>query len=557
MTKAFSTATSTPGTRPQHILRLLGTSAVHQADPAAAWSPAERQLLRLTTRQLVSYRGAADPTDWRALGTVGDLAIDVPSTYNAGLGASHRSYVAHLRPDAWWDTPLPRRITAHDVVRGFKRLANPVTRHPALPYFRSTVRGMDRYCSEYASAVAGQPVTAELLAAFANAHELPGVFALDDETVVIELVRPALDFPDMLALSCASPAPVEYDAYLPGSPELHAHLVASGPYRIAAWQPGDVIRLEPNPTWRPESDPLRHQRFAAVEFRVLDESPRRLADEVSADMADLPWGVPVGQVAGYRADPFLVFNLRDPANPAVATAAVRRVIAAAIDRAALARTARTGDPWSEIREAYTVVPPGNDGFLPTEPPADPPADRTHRERLAACGHSDGVVLTAVHPDSVEEAALARSWAADLAASGIEVRLVALGEATHRALLTGAPGAPAQSWDISTASWTAPWAYRNARVFLQPLVDDTQPFGYRDDQIDRMVEQAVDAADPRDAVAYWQQVQQRLLADAAVVPLLFRRPTGTAPRGPRVSGANALPSIGGLADLGEVRLGDER
>ncbi|MGC5053282.1 ABC transporter substrate-binding protein [Micromonospora sp. DT48] len=557
MTQARSTVTSPSGTRQRHTLRLLGAAAVHQADPAAAWSPAERQLLRLTTRQLVSYRGAADPTDWRALGPVGDLAVDVPSTYNAGLGASHRSYVAHLRPDVWWDTPQPRRITAHDVVRGFKRLANPVTRHPALPYFRSTVRGMDRYCDEYAAAVAGQPVTAALLAAFADAHDLPGVFALDDETVVIELLRPALDFPDMLALSCVSPAPAEYDAYLPGSPELHAHLIANGPYRIAAWQPGDIIRLEPNPTWLPESDPVRRQRFAEVEFRASRDDPGRLADQIRADVADLPWGVPVGQVGGYRADPFLVFNLRDPANPAVATAAVRQVIADAIDRSALARIARAGDPWSEVREAYTVVPPGNDGHLPPEPPADPAAHGSPRERLTAAGHPDGLVLTALCPDRAEELALARAWAADLATAGIEVRLVAVDEATHRALLTGAADAPAHRWDVSSTSWTAPWGYGNARVFLQPLVDDAQPSGHRDEQIDRMVERAVDAADPREAVACWQQVQRLLLAEAAVVPLLFRRPTGAAPRGPRVRGVDALPSLGGLADLGEVRLGSER
>ncbi|WP_018585763.1 ABC transporter substrate-binding protein [Salinispora arenicola] len=557
MTQARSTAISALDARQRDTLRLLGTAAVHQADPAAAWSPAERQLLRLTTRQLVSYPGAADPTDWRALGPVGDLAVDVPSTYNAGLGASHRSYVAHLRPDVWWDSPQPRRITAHDVVRGFKRLANPVTRHPALPYFRSTIRGMDRYCDEYAAVVAGRPVTAALLAAFANAHDLPGVFALDDETVVIELLRPALDFPDMLALSCASPAPAEYDAYLPGSTELHAHLVASGPYRVATWQPGDTIRLEPNPTWRPESDPVRHQRFDAVEFRVSGDGPRRLADQISADVADLPWGVPVGEVSGYRADPFLVFNLRDPANPAMSTAAVRQVIDEAIDRSALARIARVGDPWSAVREAYTVVPPGNDGHLPSDPAADPPAHGTPRERLAAAGHPNGLLLTAVCPDRTEELALARAWAADLAMAGIEVRLVALDEATHRALLTGAAGAPAQRWDVSTTSWTAPWGYGNARVFLQPLVDGARPSGHRDEELDRMVEQAVDAADPREAVACWQQVQRRLLADAAVVPLLFRRPTDAAPRGPRVRRADALPSLGGLADLGDVRLGNER
>ncbi|MER7333906.1 MULTISPECIES: ABC transporter substrate-binding protein [unclassified Micromonospora] len=560
MTQARS-ATTTNDTRLRGTLRLLGPAAVHQADPAAAWSPAERQLLRLCTRQLISYRPEPDPGDWRALAPVADLATDVPSTYNAGLGASHRSYVVHLRPGVLWDTPTPRPVTAHDVVRGFKRLANPLTRHPALAYFRGTLRGMGRYCDEYAAAVAGHPVTAALLAGFQDAHEIPGVFAVDDETVVFELDRPALDFVDMLAQSGASPAPVEYDAHLPGSAGLHEHLVANGPYRVVSWRPGGTIRLEPNPAWRAETDPIRERRFDAVEFRVAMGGPRELADRLAADDADLPWGVPIGPVPGQRLDPCLVFNLRDPANPAVADAAVRRVVAGAVDRAALVRIARAADPWSEVRAAHTVVPPGNDGHRQPDPLTDPipDADADPRERLAAAGHPDGLTLTAVHPDTAEDLALARSWAADLGAAGIDVRLVALDDANHRALLAATGDAPGLRWDLATATFTAPWAYGNARVFLQPLVGEGpgNPGGYRDPGVDRVVERALDAADPREAVALWQEVERRLLADAAVVPLLFRRATDAAPRGPRVRRATALPALAGLPDLADVRLGVDR
>ena len=36
-----------------------------------------------------------------------------------------------------------------------------------------------------------------------------GVLVLDDESLVIELIRPAIDFAAIMALPCASPAPVE------------------------------------------------------------------------------------------------------------------------------------------------------------------------------------------------------------------------------------------------------------------------------------------------------------------------------------------------------------
>src|SRR5262249_32326997 len=146
---------------------------------------------------------------------------------NAGVGASHTSYVIHLRPNVFWDTEPIRAVTAHDVVRGLKRLCTPLHRSTALPYLTSTVRGL----AEYRDGHPGDARTAAELAAYANSHDISGVLALDDETLVVELLRPALDVVDILALPCVSPVPVEYDAYLPDSPQARRNLRSSGPYR--------------------------------------------------------------------------------------------------------------------------------------------------------------------------------------------------------------------------------------------------------------------------------------------------------------------------------------
>ena len=50
--------------------------------------------------------------------------------------------------------------------------------------------------------------------------------------VEFKLTHPASYFTDMLTLPAFSPAPKEYDQYLPASPELAQKTISDGPYKI-------------------------------------------------------------------------------------------------------------------------------------------------------------------------------------------------------------------------------------------------------------------------------------------------------------------------------------
>lgn len=396
---------SQDGPRVGGTLRLRGPAPVHRLDPSASHQAPADQVIRLFARQLFGYAPAPDLRDWRAIAPAPDLATDVPSTYNTGMGARHTNYVVHLRRGVFWDTEPAREVTAHDVVRGLKRLANPLTRPAALPYFTSTIRGMAQYCEDYAAAIRRDDPTAEELAAFQNSHDIPGVLVLDDESLVIELVRPAIDFAAIMALPCASPAPVEYDAFLPGSPELHRNLRSNGPYRPVRLVPGRELRLEPNPVWRQESDPLRHRYLDGIEVAVEDAAPEHVAARVASGAADLPWGVRVaephgaepadpGDGLGLSLDPYLVFNLRSPAaGGALADVRVRRALSYAIDKAAIADLYRRSGRGALVRTAGSVVPPGNDAHQELDLYATPgsrgDASRC-RALLAEAGHGSGL-----------------------------------------------------------------------------------------------------------------------------------------------------------------------
>ena len=504
--------------RGAHILRLYGAGAIDHLDPVSAHEPQARQITRLFSRQLFSYFPSPDPCSWKAIAPVPDIARDVPSTYNAGLGASHLSYVVHLRPGVFWDTDPPRAVTAQDVVRGFKRLGNPVSRPRNLTYLTSTIRGFARYCEEYAASLSGYEVTPDRLAAFQNGHEIPGVFALDDESLVIELFRPALDAVNILASACVAPAPVEYDAYIPDSAEFRQNIRSTGPYRPVGYQRGTALVLERNPAWCPDSDPIRPAYADIIDIAVGAEPAE---ERIRTGAADLPWDV-AAEASFIGCLPagldYLVFNFRR----------------AAVQDRQLRRTVLTA-----VGTAGSIVPPGNDGhrangLVPAAPrPVSFPS---------------GLELTVAH--LATSAVSARPYQS-LADAGVKVRRVAVPAAEYDAFLREG------NWDIAALSRFPDWFHDNGRVFLQPLLQSDSPdnFGrYASPRVDWLIGAALDSMiETGRARAAWRAAEQQALHDIAIIPFAYRSLAAPGPCGRRVSSAVPMPSICGLYDLSGVSL----
>ncbi|MFE5458770.1 ABC transporter substrate-binding protein [Nocardia sp. NPDC056564] len=549
------------------ILRLYGPGPLDQLDPVCCPRFPIDRAVRLFTRQLFTYRTQADPRDWQSGAPVPDVATEVPSIYNAGMGASYTSYVVHLRPGVLWDSTPARPVTTHDVVRGFKRMGNPLRRSALLPYFTDTVRGMAKYCAEYAAAFAGVVPTGRELAEYQNSHDIPGLLVLDDETIIFELRRPAMDFIDMLTLPCASPAPVEYDRFVPGSIELCRNIRSTGPYRPVEFTPGRELRLDRNPVWHADTDPVRRQQLEAVEVSAEPVGAGAVAYRIRTDRADLAWGLriadpatPVEHDLGFALDPYLVFNTRSPnAGGALRDVPVRQAIARAIDKAAVATdVARLGGE-TIIRVAGSIVPPNNDGHQDLDPYSTSHhggAGQNCAAALAAAGHPGALTITAIHPGTERARRVAQRYAADLATAGITVVPVELAVPEYLDLLADPARAAAGEWDIALASWSPTWPQHNGRVFLQPLLQSGSPAnlgGYHNPEVDALIDRALGAADGESADAAWRKAERVALADAPIVPLLFQVPTTRELCGRRVRAATVLPTHGLAVDLATLRL----
>ncbi|WP_280407842.1 ABC transporter substrate-binding protein [Nocardia brasiliensis] len=564
------------GDQPKYggTLRLYGPGSMDHVDPASSYYMLSGQIIRLFTRQLFTYRPVAHLHDWNQVTPVPDVALEIPTVENGGLSRDHLTYTVRLRPGVRWDTTPPREVTAHDFVRGFKRMCNPVLRAGAIHYYTSTIKGMAEYCDDYAAAVPDRnPAPAEL-ARFQNSRDIPGITAVDDRTLVFELIRPALDFIHIISMMFASPAPVEYDDFVPDSPEFRRNVRSLGPYRLTHYSHGKHLRMARNPVWQQETDPVRHQYLDGVEVVMEKATPQQVGQRIRAGHADLSWASPVtetydenptdpGNNLGYALNPYLVFNTVSPnADGAMGKPQVRQAISYAIDKTVMVRIFDELSVGTVMWPARSAIPPGNYGYEDFDLYATP-GDRGDPEKaralLAAAGYPDGLTLTIAHRDVDANPEVAAAVAIDLAKIGITLRVVALGHTDFYPFLRDPANARAGAWDISTPAWTPDWFGNNGRAFLQPMLQTNEIRGtgnygcYSNPEVDRMIDEALSATDPAHAHAAWHAVDLQVMKDAAIVPILVHAPTIPHIKGARVRNAIAMPTIDRWFDLSNLWL----
>jgi peptide/nickel transport system substrate-binding protein len=540
-----------PGT-----LRLVGALGVDNLDPAASDFSHARQLQRLFARQLFTYPDPA-AEGWRGSTTpVPDLAAELPSRANGGTGRGGAEIQIRLRRDVYWDTSPARPVTAHDVVRGLKRLACPFARCGTLTYFTSTIVGMAAFADDYAASVTGP--SADACARFHEENQIPGALAIDDHTLRFTLNFPANDILNILALGCASAAPAEYDAFVPGDDGASDRIVSCGPYRIAG-RSRELTIFEPNPAWIPASDPIRERNFDVIRIDHTVPDEVRAHELVEAGDADLPYAVPVPQqwlsgaqrpglrvYPGSILNPYLVFNLADATSTMTRDRDVRVAIALSIDKHKVNDAYGTQLTDNPLRG---VVPPGNIGFVDDDPYPTPGdrGDADRAKRLLAKTGFIGAEIRIAYRDVGFTPRIAAAVAEDVAAAGLSPVLVPVpGEDFYGTFLKDVRHARGGEWHIAVAGYIPDWYGNSGRSIIEPLFRSSpQPGpcnygGYSNREVDRLIEAATSERDDKSAEQLWQRANRLVMHDLAIVPTQSH---GT-PRyhGPTVTNARFIPSM---------------
>ncbi|GAA2618217.1 ABC transporter substrate-binding protein [Actinomadura fulvescens] len=543
-------------------LRIIGSSDVDHLDTASANSTGAHGLNRTYARTLFGTRASNEFKE--TVPVQADVAARVPSKENGGISKDGRTYTIKLREGVRWNTRPPRPVVAADFVRGIERLCNPASPAGGLAYYVSTIRGMDGYCRGFAKVNAKD---ADTIAAYQNKHAIPGVQAKGDDTLVFKLRRPASDFLNLLTLQFTAAAPKEYDAYVPDSPEFRQHTISNGPYQITSYKPGLSYVLSHNPAWRQETDPLRERHVEKIQLTLGQDSPDTVQQQLEQGTADLSWDQPVPVTAISRlrgsqddrfairdtpsSSPYLVFNTRGrTGGGALARREVRQALQYAVDRTTLIKI--VGGP--EVAEPlHTIIPPGNAGHFASNRYATPgeSGDPVRcRLLLAKAGAPKDLTLKFPYRVQGTHKRIAESIKESLGACGVKAELIPdTGGNYYGKTLADPAKARDGVWDIAAPGWTPDWYGNNGRSLIQPLFDgrtygpnSTNFGGYDNPQVNALIDSALTASDQGRAAGYWQLADQKIMEDAAVIPLLNR----ALPifRSARVRGARYLPTATG-------------
>jgi peptide/nickel transport system substrate-binding protein len=431
-------------------------------------------------------------------------------------------------------------------------------------YYTSTIKGMDAYCDGFGEVDAK---SAEAIADYQNGHDIEGITAPDDRTLVFRLAEPASDFLHLLSLQFTAAAPREYDEYVPDGPEFRQHTISNGPYQITEYRPGSSYVLGRNPAWRRDTDPLRAGYVDKIQITLGQDSAHAVQQQLETGTADLSWDHPVPTSAMPRLrrardprfavretpsnSPYLVFNVRSPNNGgALGKRAVRQALQYAVDRTALIKI--VGGP-EVARPLHTVIPPGNSGYAPSSMYATPgeAGDPARcRRLLTGAGYPGGLKLKFPYRTNSVHKLIAESLKANLEACGVTAELSADSGGTFYAKTISTPSRTREgAWDIAAPGWTPDWYGNNGRSIIQPLLDgrtygpgSTNYGGYDNFEVNGLIDAALTAPDPGRAGGFWRLADQKIMTDAAIVPLLDR----SVPifHSSRVGGAVFLPTTAG-------------
>lgn len=533
-TAALATAAQAQDAQTGGVLRILATGEPDHMDPTAAAMVNTNNYMRAVSRLLVSYNSSNDPEI--ALKPAGDLAVDVPQPTDDGL-----TYTFKLRPGVMWNTPGgPRPITAADVERGMKRNCNPSLGSFSLSYYTALIAGMAEFCDGYAKV----EVSAEAIKAYSEGNDITGIETPDDQTVVFHLKEKAGDFVYMLSLANAAPVPIEVLDYLPDSPEYRANFISSGPYTIGEYVPDTVIRLVRNPAWDPATDPLRKAYVDEIEITMGLQSDAIMQQLQSGD-ADLAYdiNIPPAILAALTAagdekltaisagnTNFLFINtVSDNNNGALKDLRVRQALEYAVDKAAVVQ--QWGGPAvaEPVGGIFGIGVLGYHNFNLYPSPDDKGDPEKAKQLLAEAGFPDGITLKMPYRNKDLEVATAQTIQASLARAGITLELVPVTAADYYSkFMTNPSNTKDGIWDIAPVGWTPDWVGGAARSVFQPQFTFNgahQTYNYTDynnDAANEIAAQAINATTPEETAQLWSQVDEMVMADAPVVPLIANK-----------------------------------
>ena len=492
-------------------LRVLSADDITGLDTAVNYTPNGLAIARAYARTLYSYNLAGPPEQVPV--PVPDIASGPPQR-----SADQRTYTFRLRAGVRYAPPVNREVTAQDFITAIQRFYDKKSPSPG---------------QQYADLIAGATAFGAR-----KASRISGLAAPDARTLQITLAQPAGDFLSILALSLFAPVPEEYAAGYTVGDNYSGHVVGSGPYTPGTYIPRRSVVLVRNRNWDPATDPLRRAWVDRIQVKigVGIASIQRAIDREEADLS-LDSHVPQARIATLRADPersrrlsvnptgcllFLVLGTHRAAG-AIADVRVRQAVNYALDKAAY-RDATAGRFAPNGEVASTILPSTSLGYrrydlYPSPGGRGDPAKA--KALLAEAGYPNGLTLRFVTFGSGRYAAARKPIQESLKRAGIDLKVKTY-EGSD--LWDESLAIPAKRLEhqLGQTIWCPDYLGDNARQTIVPHYDGRylNISEYNNPAVNRLIDRALAEPDQARRAALWGQIDQRIMRDAPLVPLVW-------------------------------------
>jgi oligopeptide transport system substrate-binding protein len=434
-----------------------------------------------------------------------------------------RRVVFRMRPNLAFSDGTPLRAT--DVVRSWLRLIDPAAPSPLVTLMFDVV-GVRAY-----------------LSGSGTLDDVGVRLGERDDEVVVDLIRPAADFPTIVASPSFAVVPPGVGTGAPIAPS--ATFVASGGYRLTAVT-AETLTLEANERYWAGPPAIRtitivsdlggRSAVEAFQDGEIDYAPIGSFDAswIAYDVRLGPRLVEVGSLS-------TTYYGFDTSSPPFDDVRVRQAFAQAVDWRRIARLS-VDDPTAV---ATSMVPPGIPGRSDKDvvPLHDPDRART---LLAEAGYPGGAGLdpvTILSGGSPYDDAVILELQREL---GVQVRSETM---DFGAYFTRLDSEPPQMWLLS---WVADYPGRNDFLGVLLGTGSVNNYGrWSSPEFDAAIEEAGSATDEAAAMAAYDRAEVIVQRDAPVIPVSYGTGWALVAGGLLGAGQNGLGSIrmAGLAWAG--------
>jgi oligopeptide transport system substrate-binding protein len=411
---------------------------------------------------------------------------------------TRRQYTFQLRPDAKWSNG--NRIKAQDFVTAWRRVVDPKQGSPVADDLR--------FLAGAVAIIEGKSPATEL-----------GVYAPNDDTLIVKLEQPVPYLPQLLTHAAAYP--------IYSDPVARTHdpkvWISNGPYTLSSWSPGTAVILTQNLSYWDRGNvhiprvvyevvPDENSQFARFRTGQLDMTDTVPANAISRLRSD---NSPELSIAPFLATAYYGLNLAKP--PLATNPKLRQALAMAIDRRKLVTAQGFGQA-----PAFGFLPPGTADYSPQTWPwkdlSDIDREAEAKRLYAEAGYSAkqplhlrllfnsnaGIKNTAI--------IVAAMWQEVL---GIKTDLA---DEEYRVFLQSRHDK--SRWEVLRLGWTAD--YNDASNFLDAFRQHSEnnDAGYVNAAFDSLLDEAAKTEDSRRRRAALEAGESMMLADYPIVPLYF-------------------------------------